>query len=139
MHVAPWSPAQVRLVVGCNAGAAALVAVSATAAGGASLQDQVAWLNVAVLAMLLTVVANGCLFLVARRAIGRRRLSLVPDVQGHVHERPDHPTATGDWFWVPGTTRAHRLGCPMTAARAPRPVSDAVIRAERLRRCEICG
>jgi hypothetical protein len=124
-------------VVVCNAIAAAIVLLSASAAGGPSLGHQVTWINLAVLATLLAVVANGCLFLVARRAIGRRRLALVPDVEAH--DRAVRSEATGAWYRVSGTTRAHRPGCPMVEGKRTEQVSVAVIRAERLSRCEMCG
>lgn len=139
MRAAPWTSAQARLVGGCNVVAAALILLSAAMARDASLRNQVAWLNVAVLAVVLAVVGNGSLFLVGRRAVGRRRLVLVPDVHASIHERSARATADDGWQWVAGTVRAHRLGCPMTEGKSPRPVSDRDIRAKRLSRCEICG
>lgn len=139
MRGTPWSLAQARLVIACDLGALALLVVSATAAGGGSLQDQVVWLNAAVLATVLAVVANGTLFLVARRAVGRRRLQLLPDIVEHLDQHPALPPALGDWYCVPGTIRAHRAGCQMVLGKALRPVAAEVIRAERLRRCELCG
>lgn len=137
---APWSRAQVRVVAACDVGAAALVIVCASAAGGDPLQDQILWLNVAVLSAVLAVLANGSLLLTARRAIGRRRLRLVPDVDSRFEDPEVIPAAAGDWYWTPGTARAHRAGCSMLEGRSRHQVVTAkVIKAEGLRRCELCG
>jgi hypothetical protein len=135
----PWSSTQVRVVVACDLIAVLLVAVAAFGAGDErSLQDQLTWINVAVLGLVAVVVANGALFTAARRAIGQRRLHLVPDV---VRRDAPPPTTSSDerWLWVPGTTRAHRPGCPMTAGKPVEGVSEARIRAHNLSRCELCG
>lgn len=135
----PWSPAQARLVMASNVGAATLLAISASTVGGRPFDDQIAWVNVAVLSVLTAAVANGCLLLVARRSIGRRRLTLLPDVGSYREDRPARPGSLDGWWWVPGTARAHRSGCPMTAGRAAVQAESDLIRTEGLQRCEVCG
>jgi hypothetical protein len=79
---APWTTAQARAVALCDVAAALVVLGAALAARGRdSLADQVVWIDVAILGLLLAVVANGMLFLVGRRAIGQRRRRLRPDVR----------------------------------------------------------
>jgi len=132
----PWTKAQVRLVAGCDAVAAVAIAFAAVASGGGSEQDQIVWLDLAVLGLVLVVVVTGSLLLVARRAVGRRRLRLVPDVLERVATAP---TADGAWWWLPGTARAHRGGCQMIAGKPAEVISTDAIRASRLSRCEVCG
>jgi hypothetical protein len=136
---APWTTAQARVVTACDLVAALVVAGAATSARHqGSLQDQITWIDLAVVGLLLAVVANGTLFLVGRRAVGGRRLDVLPDAVAPVTAtRP--PTAEGRWWWLPGTTRAHVAGCQLIAGKAAQEVSADRIRSERLVRCEVCG
>ncbi len=134
----PWTTAQVRVVAACDLLAALVVAVAAHGAGQqGSLSGQVTWVDLGVVGLLLAVVANGSLFLAARRAVGRRRLDLLPDVIARVAARPE-ATPEATWWWLPGTTRAHVEGCQMISGKPAEPISADAVRANRLRRCEIC-
>lgn len=133
----PWTSGQVRVAAGCDAAAALAVAFAAARSGHASLADDVLWLNVGVLALVLAVVVNGSLLLVARRTIGQRRVRLRPDVVAPA-TGPER-RAAGSWLWLPGTTRAHRSGCQLIAGKPAEAVSADRIRAEGLARCEVCG
>lgn len=132
----PWTAAQVRVAAACDVVAVLALVVATFAAGGPSLQDQVLWLDVAVLGLVVAVVANGSLLLVARRAIGRRRLRLLPDVAEAL--APAARAADGAWWWLPGTVRAHVAGCQMIAGKPAQVVSVDRIRADGLQRCELC-
>lgn len=133
----PWTSAQVRLAVACDLAAALALAVATVEAGDATLEGEVLWLNVAVLGLVLVVVVNGSLLLVARRTIGQRRHRLLPDVVVPV-AAPDR-TPGGSWWWLPGTTRAHRSGCQMIAGKPAEEIPAERIRSEQLVRCEVCG
>jgi hypothetical protein len=99
----PWTAAQVRVVVACDVVAALALVVATSAAGGPALGDQVRWLDVAVLGLVLAVVANGTLLLAARRAIGRRRLRLLPDVVAAASAAGAATAPDSTWWWLPGT------------------------------------
>lgn len=134
----PWTLPQVRVAAACDVVAALAVALAAVRAGDGSLSDDVRWLDLAVLALVLAVVVNGSLLLVARKAIGRRRLRLLPDVLVPI-AGPD-PASDEAWWWLPGTSRAHRGGCQMIAGKATAEMIPVErIRAEQLVRCEVCG
>ena len=134
----PWTTAQVRVVVAADALAAIVVVVAAMAAQDErSLQDQVTWINVGVLGLLMSVLAHGTLLLVARRAIGLRRLQVLPDAAVAAGVPP--VVSDGRWWWLPGTTRAHTAGCQMIAGKPAQEISPTQIRRRRLTRCELCG
>jgi hypothetical protein len=136
---APWTTAQARAVGACDLVAALVVATAALLAGGEdALQDQVTWVNLAVLGLLLAMVANGCWLLLARRAVGRRRLELVPDVVARARPKAATVTTAG-WLWLPGTSRAHVHGCQMILGKPAEEISADGIRSNRLSRCELCG
>ena len=134
----PWTSAQVRVVAACDVGAAALVLAAALVASDQdSLGDQIVWIDLAVLGLLLAVVAHAALFLSARRAVGQRRLRLLPDL-----DRRGAPTSTspeGLQVWLTGTTRVHRAGCPMVSGKPAKPITPARVRSKGLHRCEVCG
>jgi hypothetical protein len=81
-------------------------------------------------------VAHGTLLLVARRAIGQRRLEVLPDVVVAAATRAVVPD--GRWWWLAGTTRAHTAGCQMIAGKPAEVISPNQIRKRQLIRCELC-
>jgi hypothetical protein len=115
-----------------------LIIVAADGSRGAdALADQIGWLNLAVVGLVVAAAADGGLLLFARRAVGRRRLVVAPDV---VFTPSDATHRTnGSWVWVPGTSRAHHTDCPLAQGKRTETVDAARIRAQALRRCEICG
>ena len=135
---APWTGAQARVVGACDVVAVLLVVAAWYAARQEdSLQAQVPWLNLAVVGLLVATVANGFLFLLARRAVGQRRLEVLPDVIARL--RPIVPPTIGPRLWVAGTTRVHVDGCQMIAGKPAKPITDARVRSKGLLPCEICG
>lgn len=136
---APWTRAQARAVGACDLVAALLVGAAWIAARHEdSLQDQVPWLNLAVVGLLVATVANGFLFLLARQAVGHRRLELLPDIVVRVRPAPA-PAAGGPSLWLSGTARVHVEGCPMVVGKPAKPITAARIRSKGLLPCEICG
>lgn len=74
----PWTTAQARVVVACDVVAGVLVLACGIAANGKdSLTQQIVWIDLALVALLIAVVINGFLFLLARRAIGQRLRDLL--------------------------------------------------------------
>lgn len=74
----PWTAAQARVVVACDVVAGLLILVCGMAAGGKhSLRQQIVWIDLALVALLIAIVINGFLFLFARRAIGQRLRDLL--------------------------------------------------------------
>jgi hypothetical protein len=133
----PWTVAQVRAVAACDIGAAVLVLAAALlAADQDSLGDQIVLIDLAVAGLLLAVVAHAALFLSARRAVGQRRLRLLPDLDRRA--RPTSTSSEGPQVWLPGTARVHRADCPMVAGKAAKPITPARVRSKGLDRCEVC-
>lgn len=136
----PWTRPQLGLVVAAHLLAlAAIVAALLGSRSATTLTDQVPWLNLAVVGLVATASAHGCLLLAGRRAVGRRRRTVVPDPPLAVPAASSSPAPVDDWYWTPGTRRAHRPGCALLTGRRFRPVGSAEIRAETLERCELCG
>jgi hypothetical protein len=135
----PWTASQARVVAACDVVAAVVIGGAARwAAGRDSLADQVVWIDLAVLALIAGAVANGCLLLVARRAIGARRMAVLPDVVAAAVVGPE-PSTPRTWWWVPGTARAHVEGCPLVAGKPAEGLTAAAVRGKGLQRCEVCG
>lgn len=136
----PWTDSQSRAVVVTNAIGVFLIAVAAIGTGRTdTLNHQIGWLNLAVFGLVVASAADGGLLFFARRAIGRRRLVLVPDIAGDISVDDANGRAQVSWVCVPGTQRAHHSGCPLVGGKLTEPVDSARIRSESLQRCEICG
>lgn len=104
---------------------------------GTGLAAGLGWVNLAVAGLLLAGAGNGAWLLAGRRAVGRRRRALRPDVVAAPAVAASAEDAA--WHWVAGTVRAHRAGCLLTRDREVRVVGAAEIRRRGLRRCEVCG
>jgi hypothetical protein len=132
---APWTKAQVCAAAACDVAAAACIAGAALAAGGPSLRDQILWLDVGVLGLVLAVLVNGAMLLLGRRTVGQRRLRLLPNPAPGVAAATSGSDA---WLWLPGTTRAHSGTCQMIEGKPSIVIDADRIRAEALVRCEVC-
>ena len=138
-QVEPWTLAQLKAVVMVIAfGGAAIVFATSMSTDETSLSDQVRWLNVAVVGLVLTAIAAGALVLYGHRAVGSRRRRLVPDLARAGRTTAETLTSSG-WLWIEGTVRAHRSGCPLSAGKRAIAVDAADVRDRGLRRCEVCG
>lgn len=132
---APWTRAQQRLLVAGHVLAAGLVLGAwAGSAGNERLEDQLGWMNLAVIGLVVTGSVNAAWLLAGRRSIGRRRLRVAPDL---VPAPPLSVTSSG-WWRVSGLRRAHRAGCRLLQGRVAERIDAATIRAEGLLRCEVC-
>ena len=136
----PWPARGLVILVGSNAVAAVMLVVAwAGAADTPALRDQLGWLNLAVLAGVLSAATDASWLLAGRRAVGQRRRRLLPDVIDSIRSSATATVSVGVWLWVPGTRRAHRAGCSLAAGKGTIEVDAARIRSEQLHRCELCG
>ena len=108
---------------------ALVLAAGQAAANRASIHDQSAWLNMAVVAAVVSGLLNGVWLMRLRRATGRRRRTLL----GHLDaaaEEPDSvamaPPSDEPLVAVPGMTLVHRPGCPLVAGKRVEPATDGV-------------
>jgi hypothetical protein len=135
----PWTGSQSRAVFGANAIGVLLIVVAEIGSQRTdALMHQIGWLNLAVLGLVVASAADGGLLFFARRAIGRRRLVLVPDIARGISVDETKDRVMGPWVWVQGTQRAHQTGCPLIEGKRTESVDSEQIRSASLRRCEIC-
>ena len=134
-----WSPAQLRSVIVADI-AAVLLLVGAWAGGhqASTLEHQIVWMNLAVLALVVYALSNGTFLFLGRKRAGARRRVLLHDV-GFGADATATSNGRDQWVWLPGTRRAHRPGCAFVAGKPVVVASAARIRAEHLQRCEVCG
>jgi len=125
----PWSPKQRLLLAALlMLGVVGLVAGYVGTSGTLRVSRQVAWVNVAAVALLASG-AGVVLFLTsARREIGRRRLSLFGDVIVGREEASDLAAGTGvaDLVSAPAMTRYHRADCSFVTGKPALAVATAV-------------
>ncbi len=120
----PWRPGtSARWWVAQMVVAGVVIAAAWAAGGRGSVQGQIPWLNVAVLAAVVSAVANGLWIVSARRAFGARRRLVLGALDVTVHDGLDaNPSPAGtpgeeSPVAVPGLQRYHRPGCPLVAGR----------------------
>jgi hypothetical protein len=136
----PWTSTQARAAVLADvAGAVVIVAAALGSRRAEQLSAQVLWLNLALLGLGVMCVSHGGLLLAARRAIGHRITSVVPEPAVPSGSASGGRAVSSEWIWVPGTRRAHQDGCLLVAGKETVTVGAARIRAEALQRCEACG
>lgn len=140
-RIVPWNPSAARGVLVWTAlSAVALAACWYQSAGEGVLDDQIPWVTVAVLLVLAEMYALVGLVLSGRRAVGLRRLRMLPAslLMAPRVAAPAQPDAV-EVFVVAGSSRFHRRGCALIAGREARalPLRDAT--AHDLRPCGICA
>jgi hypothetical protein len=138
---APWTVGQVRLVLGLGLlGAVLIVVAYLEAADEARLDDQLGWVNLGVVGLLVAGVGAGALLLAGRRAIGLRRLRLLRDAAPPTTAAP---MARGDHgpllVWLPGSSLVHRPGCQLVRGKDVDELDAAGIRQLALHSCEVCA
>jgi hypothetical protein len=135
----PWTRPQLGLATIAHViGSAAIVAALVGSRSATTLSDQISWLNLAVFGLVITAATHGIFLMTCRRAVGRRRRRIVPDVVVYP-PTSDVRADAESWHWTPGTRRAHHAGCALLTGRPAQPVGAADIRARALERCELCG
>jgi hypothetical protein len=138
----PWTTKQrLLLTVLLVIGVVGLIAGYAGTSGTLRVSRQVAWVNVAGAALLVSG-AGVVLFLTAgRQAIGRRRLSLFGDLVDDVVAELDPGVAlsAADLVSAPTMTRYHRADCSFVADKQGLTAGTAVAHEKIGRRpCGVC-
>jgi hypothetical protein len=135
-----WRSAHVRSVIVTDIAAVLVLAGAFVGSRRSStLNDQIVWMNLAVLALVVYALSNGMFLFVGRKRAGARRRALLPDLDTGPTRTTPKRTGGDAWVWLPGTRRAHRPGCAFIAGKPVIDADDARIRAEHLQRCEVCG
>ena len=137
-HVAegwsPWSPTSVRtwsvlMIVGHAACAVAWWGASRRA----SVDEQLAWTNLAIIGAAVVAYGDVTWLWRARKDIRSVRVDLLAAVTGGiVQQTPDHQVLA-----VAGLVRFHRPGCGLATAEMSAMESDAAVAAGH-ERCGIC-
>lgn len=117
------SGAQARLWVAQLAVVVVVVAAGAVAAGDDSIKDQFPWLNLAVVAAVVSALANGLWIVSARQRFGARRRTVLGAVEDAALDAAagsaaPAPVAGGEQLvGMSGLTRYHRPGCRLVAGK----------------------
>jgi hypothetical protein len=135
-----WTRGQLVLLAALNAvGAVALLVAVARARSLDDLGDQLTWINVGVVGLVLALFANGTFVVLGRRVVGQYRRRLLPDALAAV-DPADHRTHDGELLlWVPGTNRVHRPTCLFVLGKEAEALTPAEGDRRRLLACEACG
>ena len=137
----PWATSDVRrLVVGDALATLLLVASAVESARVSALGDGIVWINLAVVALVALAASHGLFLIIGRKRVGSRRRALLTDARPRTRVVP---TVAGrhqqGWVWIAGTRRAHRPNCVLVVGKHATTATDSLIRAEQLRRCEVCA
>lgn len=137
----PWTPfAAMRLVLTNLMALAGLGLAWYEASEKVVVRDQFPWVNVAILAVIVSGVTNGTWFLLGRMALRRRRQRVLPataQASEPFFGAPLEPAAPV-WVAATGTTRYHRPSCLLVTGRATVTASRAVHEREGRRPCGVC-
>src|SRR5207248_2464163 len=126
----------VVLWVTLAAGATLLALAWWGASATADLSSQVAWINLAVCGLIISGIGITTWLLSGRRAVGARRMLLVPDASPSTHATPIDER--GGLVTAAHLTRFHRSNCPMVTGKRTRAASAARHRAAGLEPCGVC-
>jgi hypothetical protein len=133
----PWRLANlIVLWITLAAGATLLLLAWWGASATADGPSQVAWINVGVCGLIVSGAGVTSWVLSGRRAVGARRVLLVPDAAlrtDAVRADDRRPLVTARHL-----TRYHRAGCPMVAGKRTRAATAARHRAAGLEPCGVC-
>jgi hypothetical protein len=121
------------------AGAVLLLVSWWGASASAEQSRQVFWIDIGVVGVIVAGVGIAAWLLTGRRAIGERRVALLP-TRAATPSAAVRPASAGkeELVSAPGLTRYHRAGCPMVVGKATRTATDAGHRAAGLEPCGIC-
>jgi hypothetical protein len=144
-RTAPWDTRSVRLLLTFSVVAAALIMVAWSGSSQqATLKAQYAWLDLAMVALLLGAVGQVGWLMAARRSVlARQRAVLTPILaaaSGGSRTAPQaHGAAGSVWVQVPGTRRGHRAHCQLVVGKAVVPLTRADIADRDVLPCEVCS
>jgi hypothetical protein len=139
----PWRFGDVfGLALGNVTGLAAIVAAYIGASHEAVVREQVPWVNLGLVGLVLASAANGGWLLAGRRACGRLRYRLLPRETGAPWpgavsgQAPSGPTAT--LVASPAMTWYHRPDCQMVAGKNVSAAGRTEHEAAGRRPCGVC-
>jgi hypothetical protein len=131
------------LALGNATGLAAIVAASVGASHEAAVRDQIPWVNLGLVGLVVTSAANGGWLLAGRRACGRLRYRLLPAEAGApwpgapaAQVTAARPTAT--LVAAPAMTWYHRPDCQMVEDKDVIAARRADHEAAGRRPCGVC-
>lgn len=132
------------LVVGYSVGFALVCGGSFGAGGETTPADQMPWLTVSVLGLMVAGFTNALWLMDARRRLSRTRVLVL----GPGKPRPRYlrartalvetPPATEHPVMHPNSTKYHRPSCELVAGRTTTAAAAAVHEAEGRGSCEVC-
>jgi hypothetical protein len=138
----PWRPAHLAVLwVTVAVGATLLMLAWWGASATASGSSQVAWIDIGVCGLLVAGVGITSWVFAGRRAVGARRMRLLPDALHATARAADAPSVDergGRLVTAAHLTRYHRAGCPMVAGKSVRAATEARHRAAGLEPCGVC-
>jgi hypothetical protein len=134
-----WSSEQVRRsALGSVLGLVFIAAATAGAAGRDAFDQQIAWLNLAVVGSGLAAIAQASVLLHGRRALGVARQDAVASVATTFGEptidSPRDRGPAGTLVQINGALRVHRPDCLLVRGKAVQPIAPT----QGARRCEVC-
>lgn len=133
----PWRVTDlVVLWVGVVAGATLLLLAWWGASATANETRQVAWIDLGACGVIVAGAALVSWVLAGRRAIGARRVRLLPDVAPSAEASDAQPEER--LVSAPRHTRYHRADCPMVAGKATRAATAARHRTAGRQPCGVC-
>lgn len=138
--MAPWNRQQLRVLAALNAVGLVLLLIAWRGSDGTdALEDQVGWLNLGVLAVVLAAGTDVLWLSRGRSRLITRRRALLADVAPLEARTVAVAHSGSGWVAVPGTVRAHRPGCLLVAGKAVEPLTPDAVAASDRRSCEICS
>jgi len=118
-------------------GALLLVLAWWGASATADQSSQIAWINLGVAGVIVSGVGSVLWVLKGRRAVGARRLRLLPEDAWPQQAAAAEP-AKPRLVTAAGLTRYHVESCPMVTGKRTRPASAGRHRAAGLHPCGVC-
>jgi hypothetical protein len=137
----PWTGDDlVRLLVTNSLGLVLIGAGSIEATGSGSVKTNVAWLNLALLGLIVSGVGNGLWLLRGRQAITSARVTVLPGLtpaaaRGGTYDDDEISLLVSG----SGLTHFHKAGCALADGRSSKVASRGEHEAAGLAPCEVCN
>ena len=140
----PWRLGDItRLYVTAAAGGSILLLGWWGTSGAATLHDQIAWINVAILGLIVWGAGIAQWLTAGRRAVGQRRRALLADPTPALEPSPrvdaEHlEEGIGRVVATAAMSHYHRTSCSLVAGKRARAASRARHEAAGRRPCDFC-